>query len=451
MRFQKQGMMKGRILILTIFLIGARQFTFCQKAIPTVGMPMPEFKLSDVDYYSKEQVSAEDFKGKWLFLDFWYRGCVSCIKSFPKTNLLQTRFNDKIQFVLVGVNSERSFGKGIKPLYEKLREKMQLHLPIAYDSVLEQRWRISSFPHIIIVNPQGIVHSITAGHDMTQEKIAALIEGKTVFFEPKDIEQPQFVAKSVKNEDSLLISRTVLTVWNGEKQTIPEVRYYSRESNKLVFKVAMAHLPWLYKMAYFGKTFWFSHDSLYSKVYPHLLFETENIKVFEFDFLKGTGLYNYELAIPIRSDPPRQIMQSLQEDLQISFGFIGTIETRKMPVWQLISKPGAAAKLKTKGGKPGETNDIQGDGGAGGFGFTNYPIGYLLNLVSRYISEGEPPFFDMTGITHNIDVTIDAALTDRAQIRKELQRYGLDLVKGEKEMKVLVIRDAKELKLSKIY
>ncbi|MEI9809770.1 MAG: hypothetical protein WDO16_18945 [Bacteroidota bacterium] len=34
-------------------------------------------------------------------------------------------------------------------------------------------------------------------------------------------------------------------------------------------------------------------------------------------------------------------------------------------------------------------------------------------------------------------------MTDINDVRKELQKQGLDLVEGEKEMKVLVIRDPK--------
>ena len=45
-----------------------------------------------------------------------------------------------------------------------------------------------------------------------------------------------------------------------------------------------------------------------------------------------------------------------------------------------------------------------------------------------------------TGIQGNIDITMDALLTDRNQVIRELRKNGLDLVKGTRVMKVLVIR-----------
>src|SRR6186997_2923804 len=40
--------------------------------VPVVGEAMPEFLLRNVEYYSKSEVTLDDFKGKWLMLDFWY-------------------------------------------------------------------------------------------------------------------------------------------------------------------------------------------------------------------------------------------------------------------------------------------------------------------------------------------------------------------------------------------
>ena len=415
---------------------------------PVPGSPMPKFLLKNVEYYSKTEVSTDDFKGKWLLLDFWYRGCGSCIKSFPKIKSLQERFSDQIQFLLVGGNSEMLFGKGIRPLYEKMREKLQLDLPIVYDSVLVQHWNINSFPHIVIVNPNGIVYSITAGHDITNEKIENLIKGKDVSFEPKDVEKPFFEGRSVSVTDENVVYRSVLTHWAGEEQHGGEAAYQFVEGNSRRFQVAMAPLIWLYKIAWLGKSGWLPTDKFYSTIYPFPVFAIADRSVFNFDFIKGTGLYNYDVKFSFTANmdtkvAEKKVMSSLQKDLQTSFGISAAIEKRRMPVWKLIAKPGTAAKLKSKGGPPGFVNDITGDGGVGGFEFKNYPVSALLGCINRYHFSDEPPFFDETGITGKIDFKMDALMTDLEQVKKELQKNGLDLVKGEKEMKVLVIRDSK--------
>jgi hypothetical protein len=56
------------------------------KCYPEVGKPCPDFTLHNIEYYSKKEASVKDFRGKWLILDFWNKGCGACIASFPKIN-----------------------------------------------------------------------------------------------------------------------------------------------------------------------------------------------------------------------------------------------------------------------------------------------------------------------------------------------------------------------------
>jgi hypothetical protein len=48
------------------------------------------------------------------------------------------------------------------------------------------------------------------------------------------------------------------------------------------------------------------------------------------------------------------------------------------------------------------------------------------------------------GNKDNFDLTLDADMTDINDVRRALQLQGMDLVKGQKEMKVIVIRDSKK-------
>src|SRR5438309_1226849 len=85
---------------------------------PEIGKPCPDFTLNEIYNYPKSKASLQDFKGKWLILDFWSRGCTACIQSFPKLNELTKEFKDKVQIVLVGVDD-----KLIRKMYEKFRQK----------------------------------------------------------------------------------------------------------------------------------------------------------------------------------------------------------------------------------------------------------------------------------------------------------------------------------------
>ena len=47
-------------------------------------------------------IKLADLKGKIVILDFWYRGCLPCIKAMPELVELQEEFKDDV--VIIGIN-----------------------------------------------------------------------------------------------------------------------------------------------------------------------------------------------------------------------------------------------------------------------------------------------------------------------------------------------------------
>ena len=144
---------------------------------PKIGSPCPDFVLDDVTHYGKKRVALEDFRGKWLILDFWGRGCSACIHSFAQTSRLQKEFKDSVQFLLVSVISLND--KAItKNVYERYKRMYDLNLAVAYDSTLFRRFGVPSFPHLIWIDPHGVVRAITTSVDMTSANLRSIIGGK---------------------------------------------------------------------------------------------------------------------------------------------------------------------------------------------------------------------------------------------------------------------------------
>jgi hypothetical protein len=405
---------------------------------PAVGRQLPYFRLTDVQHFELADVSPDDFRGKWLFMEFWFSGCTVCIKNFPKMNSIQKRFKEQIQFLLIGSNGRKLSGRNIAFIYENLRKKLNLDLAIAYDSVLDERWDIWQMPHIIIVNPEGTVVAITDGRDMTEEKVGIIIEGGEVSFYPAGGFDVNFDAANI-SDTSKLLYRSVLSYWTNENQEVPGIDAYISYSKRPGFRVTGATLFWLYNLAYFGRDSWSNlDDSLYATTYPYPMLELQDPGLFKFDFLDKKGIYNYEVVIPASRNDPKVVRRILQNDLQNVFGYKVSVESRIVPVWKLVANKDAAGRLRNRG----HATEWKGYGdGIGGFKFWNYPVSFLLTKVIRYISDGEIPYFDETGITQNIDIEIKALLTDRDEVVGALRKNGLDLVYGKKLMTVLVISD----------
>src|SRR3546814_816547 len=113
---------------------------------PEVGKPMPDFHLKAVRDFHKKTASLDAFKGKWFFMEFWFSGCKTAIKSLPVVDGYHRKFKDKMNFLLVGATGETFWGDGLDELYDGLARKQNLNIPIAFDSTLALQWQIYAMP-----------------------------------------------------------------------------------------------------------------------------------------------------------------------------------------------------------------------------------------------------------------------------------------------------------------
>lgn len=422
-------------------------------------MKIPDFTLTHITHYDKKEASAKDFLGKWLILDFWSTTCASCIAGFPKVSELQAAFKDSVQFMLVGMNAVAHSGKNIEQLYERLREKRNLQISSAYDSVLAKKWALGGYPYMIIIDPQGIVRYLTTGSDLTKEKMRDIISGKTVDLYRLDAVKVGFDMYDLTGSKDMVICQSVLTKYNGEKfrlhlnmeEALTSIDHYKH------FGLTGVGLERLYSFAYYGAPVDISlspSDPAYGSISSKAALEVKNDSLFKTDFSGSvpTGLYNYGLILPKDAYERSRIMKIMQDDLKKAFGYNVSIETRKVQAIALTAQKGAATKLSAKGGSMTFEALEEGGGSSegsklttfhGGFRTTNMPVAVFINNLKMYLGDLGMLFLNETGIKGNIDITLAADMTSLRDIKKALQQQGLDIVLVERPMKVLVISDPK--------
>jgi peroxiredoxin len=423
-----------------------------QKDYPEVGKPCPDFKLMDITHYHDRTASLHDFKGKWLVLDFWNRGCMGCVESFPKMNSLYKECRDKMELISVGYTGSQYYkssdDKIIRNLYSKLQQRLNLEIPEAFDSTMFHQFGIEGCPYIVIVNPNGIVKAITIS--VTAQDMKELISGNTPELEPAlnkwqsedrddlfDFKKPLLVDNN-GGSDSDFLFRSLLTKFH---QPIPFLNTYyfvpSPKNNEV--RLAGLTVSNLYQIAYGDTVIPFpqSQTSCYGEWWLKPILEVADTSV----FYRGRGeegLYCYDLIVPPAMANRLYMKEMMKQDLKNYFGYDVKVEKRIMPYWRLIATPDAEKILKTKGGKPIWEGD-----GLTKLGFTNQPVSNLIKaLWARH--QSEPPFIDETSITTNLDLTLAGFLKDVPDLKILLQKNGLDLVEGRKEMNVIVIRDSRE-------
>lgn len=448
------------LIFVIFFEINSNAQIIDQLYEPEIGRPFPQFVFDQIIFYKKKSASINDFKGKWLILDFWAKNCSSCISNFPVINDEQQKFSDSVQFLMVTYNDDEHQHK---PLYTKYHDKLHLSMPCAFldSSVIYEHFNVGLLPHAIIIDPQGIVRVRTV--KVSQEKLSALLEGKNPVFTTASYDD----GKQNKNKfsynprlpfleygnggiDSIFLYRSLLSKWSPNvPQASNEQLIHSDRENKVFndkgrFEGLGLDLSILYRLAYFGRlSNYFDRDTnQLGKCWPNPILEIRDSSLFRYDYATGENIFCYSLIVPPDKATSDYMMTIMRNDLKNYFGFNVIIETRSMPYWKLVATDKAKIKLRSKGGpvictdngKPWQE-----------LSFRNFEMSRFIVSVETYsgVTYNGTPLIDETGIIDKIDIDVDWLKNDLNSVQEALKKNGLELVKSEKDMKCIILRDPK--------
>jgi thiol-disulfide isomerase/thioredoxin len=430
--------------------------TLLQK--PEVGKPCPELLINNIDFYSKKKVALKDFKGKWLILDFWDKYCSSCITSFPHISAEQIELGDSAQFLMIAF---KDFPAKNRDLFSKYHKALNLSVPSAFiDSTMYWSWVPGGLPYTIVVDPKGIVRAMT--NKVSLNTLKDLMAGRNPWISDGSFSGYQRKAEIQKKYDRKIpfgifgngtsgnnfMYRSFLCRWEPGMPTFWDSRMAHDETeinlynNRGRFELVQLDLSGLYRAAFTG-VFQLEYGNLVGEFWPQPILEVKDSSVFKRNFQGQINLFCYSLTVSPEKATKEYMMGVMQNDLKNYFGFNAHIESRKMPYWRLIATDKARSTLKSK--SEGELKaTIRGKEVWMGADYKNCPIERFVNTVELYTGfspDSDPPIVDETGIRGNIDISVRWFKSDLKSVKKTLQENGLDLVEGQKEMKVLIIRD----------
>ena len=111
---------------------------------------------------------APNHAGKFVLIDFWATWCGPCRQIIPHLNSLHQRFSD--QLVIIGLSSEPE-----AVVRKMTRPKMDYHSAIDTRGLTATQIGVTSIPHVLLVDPSGIVRYQGHPSSLTEQALQAIL------------------------------------------------------------------------------------------------------------------------------------------------------------------------------------------------------------------------------------------------------------------------------------
>jgi thiol-disulfide isomerase/thioredoxin len=131
-----------------------------------------EIKGPDLD---GEILALEDFRGRWVLLNFWASWCLPCREEMPSLNGLHRKSGENL--VVLGLN----IGEGRETVNEFV-EEYELGFPVLRDpdGSIPRRYDVHALPETWLIDPGGNVMGLIQGpRDWSGEPIHRALESIT--------------------------------------------------------------------------------------------------------------------------------------------------------------------------------------------------------------------------------------------------------------------------------
>ncbi len=372
-------------------------------------------------------ITLNDYRGKFIILDFWATWCSACLDGFPKLDTLMAEFGNDLAVVLVNAEQTGDNFNRVNKRFERLKAKTgyDVKLPCAVgDTVLQQYFPHRIIPHYVWIDADGQLKATTFAREVTRQNVSAAIKRapykthikRDVFgFDPMatplaEIHAPR--GDRMKFQSLLTGYIEGLGTENGKTTT--------SDGLTRVYKIN-ASLGTLYNTA-FGP----ERGSL-----PHnrLIFDLPDQPDFKrkyYDYGNYENRYCYELVSTV--DDEERLRSRMKADLESFFNV--SIERRRRLVNVLVIRAEAYLKENQNQGEESVSNE------AGEMVLQNIKTEFLMTLLNNRITI--PVINESSGDIISIRIPRDIQDYTMTELERWLSGNGFSVVRETKELEFVV-------------
>jgi hypothetical protein len=375
-----------------------------------------------------------------VVLDYWNHGCISCIRDFERLDSLQTIYRDRLQIILICRESRDSTLK----FFAKRKKLSIFSLPLVTNGwELWSKFTHDRSPRQVWIDTAGCYQYLTGSKNLQPASITAFLEKKSLPIINYALLTGNRAA--IETEQQPIFYSALSRRDPGEKGQWT-INQSVNNGASLRTLITGSSIFRLYKFAYEEKG---KHD--FSGKHQWDLDVEDTFKYIKpedpllHDLWEQEHSYRYELVIPF--EKKTEVFEYIRRDLDRYFGLKVVVEKRRIPVYLLVQTSNEN-KAATKGGS--FRNDLS--------GYTlksvntdsllyirNIPVESLVNFFDDRLCYwlGER-LIDRSCLKGNLDLEFrsDSYLPfNIEEIRKDLKEFGLDFIRGEEWMDVLVLKE----------
>lgn len=145
--------------------------TFIANRVTIKGAPLPEgLSFTDAD---GNRHTMDEFRGKYVYIDFWASWCVPCCREVPYLQKLEAGLdNDNVVFLSISIDKTEA------PWRKKMAElSMHGNQWIDTGNTFANALNVRGIPFFVIYDKEGRLYLYNAPRPSTGEKLKSLLEG----------------------------------------------------------------------------------------------------------------------------------------------------------------------------------------------------------------------------------------------------------------------------------